>query len=165
MAKARLENNLVQVYMVNPKPFKIIEGYENGFTAGVNYWGGDALTDEEWKSFGFYNYNPPTYNSRIQRLSSINFNAETETFEAVVSDIEWNITLDEHKSQLIKNLKEYYNSELSKTDWIVLRDMETGVSTNTAITSARALLREECANKEQEIISLQTHQEIAMYDI
>ena len=45
--KARIENGEVVVYGSNsPKPFQIIEGYENDFTVGVNYWGGESLTKE-----------------------------------------------------------------------------------------------------------------------
>jgi hypothetical protein len=165
MAKARLENNKVRVYMTNPKPFIIIENYENGFTPGVSYWGGDALTEEEWQSFGFFPYDPPQINNRIQTITSIVFDETEKVYKAVVDDISWDITLDEHKSILINNLKEYYNNELQKTDWIILRNIETGIQTDSSITSSRALLREECAIKEQKIINLTSHQEVAMYDI
>ncbi len=48
MAKARLENNQVSVYYTDsPKPFRIIEGYENGFIVGIKHWGGENLTEKE----------------------------------------------------------------------------------------------------------------------
>ena len=54
--KARIENGEVVVYDSNsPKPFQIIEGYENDFIVGVSYWGGESLTEEEWESFGYIN--------------------------------------------------------------------------------------------------------------
>lgn len=166
MVKARLENNQVAVYDDNcPKPFTVIEGYENGFKPGISFWGGDQLSEDEWKSFGFYNYEPPVYDNRIQYISNINFNAETEIFEAVVSDIEWNITLEEFKQNLLKSLKRKYNYLLSETDWVIVRNTELNQSTDQSILDSRAALRAECTTKENEILALQSHNEVALYEI
>lgn len=163
MAKARLENGQVTTYLSDPKPFKIIEGYENGFTVGVNYWGGDALTDEDWEAFGFFPYTAPDYDGRVKEISSINL--VDGQYVATVVDKTWPQTLSELKEQKISNLKNIYNRELSKTDWVIIRDSELGNTTDQTILDDRAALRAECATKEAEINALTTKKNVALYEL
>lgn len=163
MAKARLENGEVRTYLTDPKPFQIIEGYENDFTVGVNYWGGDALTDEEWESFGFFPYTAPEYDSTIQEISSIDL--VDGQYVATVVDKTWPQTLSELKEQKISNLKSIYNSKLSQTDWVIIRDSELGNTTDQTILDDRAALRVECATKEAEINALTTKKNVALYEL
>lgn len=166
MAKARLENGQVSVYNTDtPKPFQIIEGFENGFTVGVSYWGGDALTDDEWKAFGFYPYTPPEYDTRIKKISEITLNETDEIFEATVVDITWSQTLAELKTAKIDNLKAIYNHKLAQTDWVIVRDTELGQTTDQSILDDRAALRTECATKEAEINALTTKKNVALYEL
>lgn len=165
MAKARLENGQVSTYTSNPKPFSIIEGYENGFTVGVNYWGGDALTEQEWQSFGFFPYTPPEYDSRVEEITSITFNESSSIFEAIVSDRTWDESLDDLKASKISNLKNIYNAKLSETDWIIIRDTELGNTTSQSVLDERSALRSECSTKEAEINAISTKRDLALYEL
>jgi len=164
MAKARLENNQVVIYNTDcPKPFTVIEGYENGFIVGVNYWGGDQLTDEQWELFGFFPYATPDYNSNVQKISSIDL--INGVYVPTLIDKTWPLSLEELKKQKIANLKYIYNSELSKTDWVIIRNTELGLTTDQAILDERESLRLECAAKEVEINAITTKKNIALYEL
>lgn len=164
--KARIENGEVVVYDSNsPKPFQIIEGYENDFIVGVSYWGGESLTEEEWESFGFYPYTKPKYDTAIQTISEITFNTTDNIFEATVVDIEWSSTLEEMKVEKIQGLKYLYNQKLSETDWVIIRDKELNQATDQSILDSRAALRTECSSKETEVNALTTKRDIALYEL
>lgn len=165
MAKARQEGDHVIIYSNNnPKPFKIIEGYENGLAVGVTFWGGDQLTDEELKSYGFFDYIQEDFDPRIKYRSSIDFDEDQQAFIATISDIVWLQTLAEMKQAKINNVKSYYNNQLALTDWVIIRDTELGNTTDQSVLDQRAALRTECATKEAEINALTTKKSVVLYD-
>ena len=80
-------------------------------------------------------------------------------------DKTWPLSLEELKKQKIANLKYIYNSELSKTDWVIIRNTELGLTTDQAILDERESLRLECAAKEAEINAIATKKNIALYEL
>jgi hypothetical protein len=69
------------------------------------------------------------------------------------------------KAQKIVDLKFIYNHELSKTDWIIIRDLELGNTTDSDVLTARATLRTNCATKETAINGKTTKAHVADYSL
>jgi len=150
--KARQEGGTIKKYISVPKSFKNI----------INF---NLLSDGELQEHGFYNVVTPPYNSNTQNLGDIEWDADNSVFTYPVIDKTWSQTLDEMKESKIENLKAIYNSKLSKTDWMVVREAEGGTAVPSATSTERANLRTECATKEGEINALTTKAAVADYDM
>jgi len=150
--KARQEGGTIKKYTSVPKLFKNI----------INF---NLLSDGELQEHGFYNVVTPTYNSNTQNLGDIEWDADNEQFTYPVIDKTWSQTLAEMKESKIENLKAIYNSKLSKTDWMVVREAEGGTAVPSATATERTNLRTECATKEGEINALTTKAAVADYDM
>ena len=75
-----------------------------------NSWEGvmgnfSKLSGEEIRAYGFYDVVTPNYNSTIQKLSDIFWDADNKVFTYSVSNIEFSETLEELKEAKIKSLK------------------------------------------------------------
>ena len=130
-----------------------------------NVLGGfDLLTDDELKTYGFYDVVIPDWDSRIQQLGDLYFNSASETFTKDVSDITWTQTLEELKEQQINNFKHSTDTKLQETDWYVIRNQETGAAIPVDITSARQALRDQADTVESEINSKTSKKAVMSYD-
>lgn len=176
MAKAREENGEIRVYNTEtPQSWEVLEGFDNYYTdenqnqinisSGINFNLGHILSDDDWKNFGFYPYTQEDFDPHIKEIDNIVFDIDSETYTAVVVDKTWPQTLTNLKAQKIVNLKSIYNYELSKTDWVVVRNTELNVTTDQSVLDQRAALRTECATKEAEINALTTKKSVALYNL
>ena len=151
--KARQENGAIKRYVNVPKSFgNIMGGFNN-------------LSDDELKTYGFYDVVTPSYNSQTQYLGDIEWNGESETFTYPVIDKTWPQTVAELKAEKIANLKAIYNRKLSETDWYIIREAESGTATPQSIIDERSALRTECATKEGEINSKTTKASVVSYSL
>ena len=82
-----------------------------------------------------------------------------------VNNKTWSKTLAELKEQKVANLKSIYNNELSKTDWIIVRDKELGNTTDQDVLDDRAALRTDCSTHETAINSKTTKAQVMSYDL
>lgn len=130
-----------------------------GNILGVNY-----MTDEELKTIGFYDVVEPS-KSRSQKYGIIYFDSDNEVFTYPVESITFSQTVAELKEQKIKDLKNIYNQELAKTDWVIIRDQELGQTTDQTILDDRAQLRTDCATHETAINAKTTKASVVDYEL
>jgi hypothetical protein len=130
-----------------------------------NVLGGfDLLSDEQLKTYGFYDVVIPEHDSRIHSLTEVYFDTENEVFTQDVIDFTFTETLSEMKAMQINVFKTIVNSELKSTDWYIIRNQETGEAIPADITSSRQALRDQTVTVENEINALSTIQEVRTYD-
>jgi len=133
-----------------------------------NSWKGvmgnfSKLSDEEIKSYGFYDVVIPDYNSRTQELSDIFWDENNEVFTYTVNDIEFSQTVEELKEMQINDLKKKLNLKLEETDWYILRKAERNIDIPSEITTERNNLFVELETKENEINALTNKADIITY--
>jgi hypothetical protein len=130
-----------------------------------NILGGfDLLSNDELKTYGFYDVVIPEYDSRIQELGDLYFDSASETFTKNILDISWTQTLEELKEREINNFKHSTDIKLQETDWYIIRNQETGAAIPADITSARQALRDQADTVESEINSKTSKKAVMSYD-
>lgn len=151
--KAKDYNGTIKIYNRLPKSYGNIIG---GF---------DLLSDSDLEGHGFYDVVTPSYNSQTQVLGDIYWDSANSQFTYPVNNKTWSQTLAQLKSQKIANLKNMYNSKLSETDWIIVRDQELGNTTSQDTLDDRAALRTACSTHETAINAKTTKAQVASYSL
>ena len=146
-----------------------INGAIKRYTTIPKSWGNvicgfDLLSSSDWEAAGFYDVVTPSYDSAIQYLGDLEWDADSSTFTYPVIDRTWSQTVAQLKESKIANLKSIYNRKLSETDWYIIRSQE-GTSAPQDVLDARAALRTECATKEGEINALTTKKAVVSYSL
>ena len=149
--KAIKINGNIKVYRNLPNSWEGVMGNFSG------------LSDEEIKAYGFYDVVTPDYNSTIQKLSDIFWDADNEVFTYSVSNIEFSKTLEELKELTIRNLKMNALNSLSVTDWYVTRKTEKNIDIPLSIITERDAIRTQVNTKEAEINNLTTKNAVVEY--
>ena len=144
-------NGKIKVYNSLPNSWKGVMG---------NF---SKLSDEEIKSYGFYDVVTPDYNSRTQELSNIFWDENNEVFTYTVNNIEFSQTVEELKEMQINDLKKRLNLKLAETDWYILRKAERNIDIPSEITTERNNLFAELETKENEINALTNKADIITY--
>jgi hypothetical protein len=130
-----------------------------------NVLGGfDLLSNDELKTYGFYDVVIPEYDSKIQQLGDLYFDSTSETFTKNISDISWAQTLAELKEQQINSFNFSTQFKLKETDWYIIKNQETGAAIPADITAARQALRDQANAVELEINALTTKKAVMSYD-
>lgn len=155
--KAREHNGSITTYNSLPKTWNGLNGHIINFR--------NAPT-EVLEAEGFYDVqNPDGYDPRIHNLTTLSFDTDNSVFVYSKKNKTWTETLAELKANKIASLKSKCNLELSKTDWIIVRDSELGNTTAQSVKDARADLRTLCATKEAEINALTSKANVVTYDL
>ena len=150
MKGLQLDNGTIKTFNSVPKSFgKIIGGF-------------NTLNDTELEAFGFYNIVTPSI-TESQELGNIEWDADNSVFTYSIQNKTFSQSLVEMKAEKIANLKHSYRRELTKTDWIIIRDQELGNTTNSSILSTRVNLRSDCATQVISINSKTTKAQVADY--
>ena len=105
-----------------------------------------------------------SYDSRIHNLGEIYWDSEATVFKKDISNKTFSQSLSELKEQAINNFKSRVNSELSKTDWYIIRSIDNGTEVPSDITDARAELRTQSETVESEINAITTKAGVITYD-
>ena len=105
-----------------------------------------------------------SYDSRIHNLGEIYWDSEATVFKKDISNKTFSQSLSELKEQAINNFKSRVNSELSKTDWYIIRSIDNGTEVPSDITDARAELRTQSDTVESEINAITTKAGVITYD-
>ena len=132
-------NGEIKVYKSLPASWKGVMG---------NF---SMLSDEEIKTYGFYDVVTPDYNSKSQELSDIFWDASNEIFTYNVNEKEWSQTLNELKQLRITSLKVNIQNKLNETDWYVTRKSEKSTAIPNNITTHRDAVRTKQAEMETAI--------------
>ena len=122
------------------------------------------LSEEEIKSYGFYDVIVPEHNSRVEQLSNIFWDADNEVFTYTVSDREWLQSLEEIKEVKINAIKVNAQGKLNKTDWYVTRKAEKNIDIPESITTERDQIKATVDIEETEINALTTKKSIILYN-
>jgi len=130
---------------------------------GAVICGFNTFSKEKLESYGFYDVVRPTI-KESQKLGAIEWDADNSVFTYPVVNKTYSQSVAELKTSKIENLKYIYGSELSKTDWYIIRAQE-GIAAPQDVIDARAALRTECASKEAEINALSTKASIVDYQL
>ena len=131
-----------------------------------NVLGGfDLLSDDELKTYGFYDVVIPNHDSSVEDLGELYFDSASETFTKDVSDKTWVKTLSELKEEVIYNFNHLTQSKLQNTDWYIVRNQEIGTAIPADITTARQALRDQVNTVETEINALTTKKAVMSYDL
>ena len=149
--KAIKINGNIKVYRNLPNSWKGVMG---------NF---SMLSDEEVRAYGFYDVVTPDYNSTIQKLSDIFWDADNKVFTYSVSNIEFSETLEELKEAKIKSLKMNALNNLSVSDWYVTRKAEKNIDIPSSIITERDTIRSQVNTKETEINNLTTKNAVVEY--
>lgn len=157
--KALVENGeIVSIYQSLPNSLRTSTKYILG--------GANNLSEDQLEALGIYDVeNPDGYDARIHNLTDLTFDSENSVCVYSKENKTWSETLAELKVSKISSLKSIYNLQLSKTDWIIIRDSELGNTTEQSVKDARAALRSECASKEAEINALTTKANVITYQL
>lgn len=126
--------------------------------------GFNTLSSSDLEAYGFYNVVTPAITAS-QELGIIEWDSDNSVFTYPVQSKVFSQSLVEMKSQKISNLKSIYGFELSKTDWIIVRDQELGNTTDSGVLTARATLRTDCTAHETAINSKTTEAQVADYSL
>ena len=155
--KAREYNGSITTYNALPETWNGTSGHIVNFR--------NASTDV-MEAEGFYDVqNPDGYDARIHNLTTLSFDTDNSVFVYSKTNKTWSDTLAELKASKVSVLKSIYNAELSKTDWIIVRDSELGNTTEQSVKDSRASLRAECATKEDEINALTSKAQVITYEL
>ena len=105
-----------------------------------------------------------SYDSRIHDLGEIYWDSAATVFKKDISNKTFSESLSELKERAINNFKSRVNSELSKTDWYIIRSIDNGTEVPSDITDARAELRTQTETVESEINAITTKAGVITYD-
>ena len=147
--KAILLNGKIETFGRVPKTWSD----ENGLHLNI----GDG------SAFGFKNVVYPTYDSRVQELANLHLDGDVYTYDVIEMPIK--DTLAELKANKVSQLKRIVGSQLSATDWYIIREADSGEATPQSIKDDRAALRAESNAIEADINALTTKKLVVLFDI
>ena len=150
--KAKEINGQIKTYTNLPESYGDVLG---GF---------NLLSDDELKSYGFYDLVIPEHDARIHGTTEVYFDSENEVFTQDVFDLTFTETLSEMKEMHISYFKNEVKRMLSQTDWYIIRNQETGEAIPSDITTSRQALRDQTVTVEDEINALTSIQEVRTYN-
>ena len=104
------------------------------------------------------------YDERIHDLGEIYWDTGATVFRKDKSNKTFDKSVSELKEQAISNFKSRIGSELAKTDWYIIREMDNGADVPADIVDARVALRELSDTVESEINALTTKAKVITYD-
>ena len=148
-------NGEIKTYSSIPNSFNVNGKYIAG--------GGKNLSEEKLKEFGFKDVVTPDVDYRIQELSEIKLVGDVYTYDVIEKPIKE--TLAELKAEKISNLKGTASNELTRTDWYIVRNADTGAEVPQSIKDERAAIRTKSDSIEVEINALTTKKSVVLFDI
>ena len=147
--KAILVNGEIKTFYSLPKTWTD----ENGTHLGV----GDGY------HLGFKDVVEPSFDYRIEELGNLHLDGDVYTYDVIEKPIKE--TLAELKSNKVSELKSRVGSELSLTDWYIIREADSGEATPTDVRGERAALRAKSDELESQINALTSKKAVVLFDI
>jgi hypothetical protein len=114
-------------------------------------------------AFGFKDVVYPTFDGRVQELANLHLDGDVYTYDVIEKPIKE--TLAELKANKVSELKSTVGQKLSKTDWYIIREADSGEATPQSIKDERASLRAESNAIEADINALTTKKSVVLFDI
>ena len=154
--KAVNNGGVITFYQSVPNSFRS----STGLHLNVKGW-----SDQDMKDNGLFDVIiDEDYDSRIHDLGEIYWDTGATVFRKDKSNKSFDKSLSELKEQSISNFKNRIGSELAKTDWYIIREMDNGADVPADIVDARVALRELSDTVESEINALTTKAKVITYD-
>ena len=154
--KAVNNAGVITFYQSLPNSFRS----STGLHLNVKGW-----SDNEMKDNGLFDVIiDDSYDSRIHDLGEIYWDSAATCFRKDISNKSFSKSLSELKEQAITNFKAQIGSELSKTDWYIIRKADNGTEVPQEIADAREDLRELSNTVETEINSLSAKGAVITFD-
>ena len=154
--KAVNNAGIITFYNSVPNSFRS----STGLHLNVKGW-----SDQDMKDNGLFDVIiDEDYDEIIHNLGEIYFDSAASVFRKDKSNKTWDKSLSELKEQAISNFKSRIGSELAKTDWYIIREMDNGADVPEDIVDARVALRELSDTVESEINELTTKAKVITYD-
>jgi len=147
--KAILVNGEIKTFSKVPKSWSD----ENGLHLNI----------KDGAAYGFKEVVNPKYDSRIEELANLHLDGDVYTYDVIEKPIK--ATLAELKEQKISQLKQGVGDMLSKTDWYIIRESDSGEATPADVRGERAALRTESDSIETEINALKSKKDVVLFDI
>lgn len=132
---------------------------QNGYIAG----NADKMPLSKLRDLGLKDVITPDYDKHTQELGEIFFDSANNSFTYPVIDKPIKETLSELKSRQISRIKEWASQELSKTDWAVIRKLDTGQDIPDTIQAARDAVRLNMSAYEAEVNALTKKKDVLKY--
>lgn len=124
---------------------------------------GTHLNIGDGSAYGFKDVVTPTYDYRIEELSNLHLDGDVYTYDVIDRPIKE--TLAELKASKVSELKLIVGSQLSQTDWYIIREADSGEATPSNVRGERAALRTKSDTIEAEINALTTKKSVVLFDI
>ena len=154
--KAVNNAGVITFYQSLPNSFRS----STGLHLNVKGW-----SDQDMKDNGLFDVIiDDNYDSRIHDLGEIYWDTGATVFRKDISNKTFSKSLSELKEQSISNFKARIGSELSKTDWYIIREADNGTEVPQEIADAREDLRELSNTVETEINSLSAKGAVITFD-
>jgi hypothetical protein len=154
--KAVNNAGVITFYQSLPNSFRS----STGLHLNVKGW-----SDQDMKDNGLFDVIiDEDYDSRIHDLGEIYWDSAATVFRKDKSNKSFDKSLSELKEQSISNFKARIGSELSKTDWYIIREADNGTEVPQEIADAREDLRELSNTVETEINSLSAKGAVITFD-
>lgn len=154
--KAVNNAGVITFYQSLPNSFRS----STGLHLNVKGW-----SDQDMKDNGLFDVIiDDNYDSRIHDLGEIYWDTGASVFRKDKSNKSFDKSVSELKEQAISNFKSRIGSELAKTDWYIIREMDNGADVPEDIVDARVALRELSDTVESEINALTTKAKVITYD-
>ena len=144
----------------------LVNGEIKTFARLPKSWSDDNglhLNIKDGSKYGFKEVVTPTYDSRIEKLDNLHLDGDVYTYDVVDRNIEG--TLSELKANKVSELKATTGYKLSKTDWYIIREADSGKATPDSVRGERAALRTNSDSIEAEINALTTKKAVVLFDI
>ena len=154
--KAVNNEGVITFYQSVPNSFRS----STGLHLNVKEW-----SNQDMKDNGLFDVIiDDNYDSRIHDLGEIYWDTQSTCFRKDYTNKIYTKSLEEYKQQAINNFNSRVESELAKSDWYIIREMENGTEVPSEITSKRQTLRDTANGTEIEINKLITIEEIITFD-
>jgi len=154
--KAVNNEGVITFYQSLPNSFRS----STGLHLNVKGW-----SNQDMKDNGLFDVIiDDNYDERIHDLGEIYWDTGATVFRKDKSNKTFDKSVSELKEQAISNFKSRIGSELAKTDWYIIREMDNGADVPADIVDARVALRELSDTVESEINALTTKAKVITYD-
>ena len=124
---------------------------------------GTHLNIKDGYALGFKDVIEPSFDNRVQELVNLHLDGDIYTYDVIEVPIKE--SLSELKTNKVKELKSIVSSELSQTDWYIIREADSGEATPTDIRGQRAALRTKSDTIESQINALTSKKAVVLFDI
>jgi predicted N-acyltransferase len=147
--KAILVNGEIKTFSRVPKSWSD----ENGLHLNI----------KDGSKYGFKDVVYPEFDGRIEELDNLHLDGDVYIYDVIERPIKE--TLVELKANKVSELKSTVGFKLSKTDWYIIRESDSGEATPQSIKDERAALRTQSDELEAEINALTTKKAVLTYDL